>query len=98
MNAHNQDQGVPSNSDHPIAGRETVHNFHEQVGKISFDGNNYLIQSNSENFKLLMPVNLDAEFQTDGLNIIFSGEIKQAGPAEFWAAQPMLITAIRKGG
>lgn len=84
-------------SDHPISARETVRDLENEEGVIvKLDNENHGIQTSREADGLLFPVNLPDAFHKDGLKVIFSGKLKQAGNAEFWAGQPMLLTSIEQ--
>lgn len=82
-------------TDHPMTQRKTIQSFKNQEGDIVLiDGTNLGIQTKSAT--MLLPVNLPASLQKAGVHIIFSGNAKETGPAELWAAQPIILTAISK--
>ncbi|MFT3823500.1 MAG: hypothetical protein QM731_06245 [Chitinophagaceae bacterium] len=42
-----------------------------------------------------LPINLPDILRKPGINVVFSGEIKQIKNLEFWAAMPLLLTHIK---
>lgn len=82
---------------HPLTNRETVDTLENQEGEIVvIDAANFGIQCKSDSNRLLLPLNLPAPLQKAGVKVIFSGSLKQISPEEFWAAQPVILTAIKE--
>lgn len=48
------------------------------------------------NDTVLLPVNLPNDLKQPGINIRFSGQLKESGPAELWAAQPFVLSDVEK--
>jgi len=94
-NSDKNKNSVSLETDHPMAKRKTIQSFNNQEGDIVLiDGENLGIQTKST--AVLLPVNLPASLQKEGMHVLFSAEAKETGPAELWAAQPVILTAISK--
>lgn len=82
---------------HPLASRITTDTLENQEGEmVAIDAVNLGIQCKNDGVGLLLPLNLPVPLQKAGVKVIFSGLVKQTGPDEFWAAQPVILTAIRE--
>lgn len=82
---------------HPLTSRKTVDTLKNQEGEIVvIDAANFGIQYKNDSNRLLLPLNLPAPLQKAGVKVIFSGSVKQISPEEFWAAQPVILTAIKE--
>ena len=94
-NSDKNKKSVSLQTDHPMAKRKTIESFNNQEGDIvSIDGENLGIQTKSA--AVLLPVNLPVSLQKEGMHVLFSADAKETGPAELWAAQPVILTAISK--
>ena len=77
--------------------RNTIGQIKEEKGVItrfSPEDETYFITPTNPDLPRLSPCNLPAEFQQDGLQVTFSGEIKEVYPNERWAAQPFKLHKI----
>jgi hypothetical protein len=82
--------------DHPIFSRQTLQRLQNVEGEIvQLDPVNFGIQTASLS-SLLLPLNLPEDFQTEGLKISFSGNLKEIGLNEFMAGHPLELTEILK--
>lgn len=82
-------------TDHPMAKRKTIHSFKRQEGDIVLiDGTNMGIQTKDS--VVLLPINLPASMKKAGVHVLFSADAKETGPAELWAAQPVILTEISR--
>jgi len=94
-NSDKNKKSVSLQTDHPMAKRKTIHSFNDQEGDIVLiDGENFGIQTKSTG--VLLPVNLPESMQNAGVHVLFSADAKETGPAELWAAQPVILTSISK--
>jgi len=94
-NSNKNKGSVPLQTDHPMSKRKTIESFNNQEGDIILiDGSNLAIQTKTR--IVLLPVNLPASMQKEGMHVMFSADAKETGPAELWAAQPIILTSISK--
>ena len=90
-----QPQPQPLPADNRFALRKTVQQLLRQEGKIvKLDPTNFGIQPAAG--QLLFPVNLPAEFQQEGLKILFTGAVKEVGLNELFAGQPIVLTQVQR--
>lgn len=76
-----------------MSSRRTTQTIQRADGTIvKMDAANFLIQS--AGFGMLLPLNLPEEFGQEGRNVLFSGELKEIGLNEFFAGQPIVLSAI----
>ncbi len=77
--------------------RKTVKRIENKEGEVYLiDNVNFGIRSQDKEAVPLLPCNLPQPLQRAGIKIIFSGLIKETGLAEFWAAQPFVLTSVRE--
>lgn len=94
-NSDKRKGAVALQTDHPMAKRKTIQSFKNQEGDIVLiDGASMGIQTKDS--IVLLPVNLPASMKKAGVHILFSADAKETGPAELWAAQPVILTEISK--
>jgi len=79
---------------HQIEGRPTTSLIQKEEGTIvELDAGLWGIMYRRHS---VLPVNLPAALRRTGVRVHFSGELKQVSTAEFWAALPVVLTAIHE--
>jgi hypothetical protein len=77
-----------------LADHKTLSDLADQSGEIFLiDEVNYGIRMKAD-AKPLLPCNLPDSLQKTGKQVLFSGQVKEAGLTEFWAGQPFVLTKI----
>ena len=72
--------------------RKTVSAVNNKEGEIFLiDNVNFGIRY-AGNSKPLLPCNLPATLQKEGIKIVFSGAVKEAMPTELWAGELFVLT------
>jgi hypothetical protein len=81
---------------HPLAKRKTLYSIENKTGDIvALDNSNYGIRAADE-ATVLLPVNLPAELQKNGIKVKFSAQAKEISLTELWAGQPILLSHVEK--
>lgn len=60
--------------------------------KLEIFGDDFLIATEDARY---VPCELPISFRKNGINILFSGEVKEVYPQERWAGLPIQLTKIR---
>lgn len=97
-NSHNKFSASPADlQQRLLSDRKTIASLENKEGAIvAIDAANFGIRSKDDSSGLLLPLNLPAPLRKAGVQVIFSGDIKQDNPEEFWAARPFILTAIKE--